>query len=112
VFLKDYMLTNTSVLGDLSSVREWEELVSDLAQELGPALRKWMYRGHYDRARSLSSPSEKLIYFHLLHTQPQTFTGVRRALSLGKSTVDRGLQHLLEKGYIVLDETYLYWVSE
>jgi len=82
-----------------------------VADELQATLWIRRYGGHMDRLRSLSRPSEKLVYFFLVQSEPQSFTSIRRALSLSNTAVDGALKRLLERGYIVLDETYLYWVS-
>ena len=52
-----------------------------------------------------------LIYLFLVQSEPQSFTTIRRSLSLSSGTVDKAARRLLELGYVVLDETYLYWVS-
>ena len=92
--------------GDEASV-----LVERLADELHAALWIRRYSIHMDRVRSLSRPSEKLIYLFLVHSEPQSFTTIRRALSLSNSAVDEALKRLLSRGYVVLDEAYLYWVA-
>jgi len=53
---------------------------------------------HVDRVRSLSRPSEKLIYFFLVKSEPQSFTTIRRSLRLSSRTVVRlnGSQILAE----------------
>lgn len=89
---------------------EWSLLVENLAEELVFALSKKLKKGHYDRIQTISAPSEKLVYLHLVDTEPQSFVSVRRALDLDRRTVDRALKGLMEKGYVVQDERYLYWL--
>jgi predicted DNA-binding transcriptional regulator len=91
---------------------EWSALVESLAEALVPALSVKLRRVHYERILFIRAPSEKLIYLHLVKTQPQTFVGIRRALGLGRMTVDRALKGLMEKGYVVQDTRYLYWIED
>ena len=91
---------------------EWSALVESLAEALVPALSVKLRRAHYERILFIRAPSEKLIYLHLVKTQPQTFVAIRRALGLGRMTVDRALKDLMNKGYIVQDTRYLYWIDE
>ena len=91
---------------------EWGLLVEYLAEELVVALRKKLKRSHYERILTISAPSEKLVYLHLVETEPQSFISVRRALGLGRMTVDRALKNLLVRGYVSQDNSYLYWVNE
>jgi len=91
---------------------EWSLLVENLAQELVLALSKKLKKGHYDRILTISAPSEKLVYLHLVETEPQTFVSVRRALGLGRMTIDRALKGLMEKRYVIQDERYLYWIED
>ena len=91
---------------------EWSALVESLAEALVPALSVKLRRAHYERILFIRAPSEKLIYLHLVKTQPQTFVAIRRALGLGRMTVDRALKGLMEKGYVVQDTRYLYWIED
>ena len=91
---------------------EWSVLVESLAEALVPALSVKLRRAHYERILSLHAPSVKLIYLHLVKTQPQTFVGMRRALGLGRMTVDRALKDLLVRGYVSQDDRYLYWIED
>jgi predicted DNA-binding transcriptional regulator len=91
---------------------EWSALVESLAEALVPALSVKLRRAHYERILFIRAPSEKLIYLYLVKTQPQTFVDIRRALGLGRMTVDRALKGLMEKGYVVQDIRYLYWIED
>jgi len=91
---------------------EWNLLVEHLAQELILALSKKLKKVHYDRIQNISAPSEKLVYLHLVETEPQSFVSVRRALGLGRMTVDRALKGLMNKRYVVQDARYLYWIED
>ena len=91
---------------------EWSALVESLAEALVPALSVKLRRAHYERILFIRAPSEKLIYLHLVKTQPQIFVAIRRALGLGRMTVDRALKGLMEKGYVVQDTRYLYWIED
>ena len=91
---------------------EWSALVESLAEALVPALSVKLRRAHYERILFIRAPSEKLLYLHLVKTQPQTFVAIRQALGLGKMTVDRALKGLMEKGYVVQDTRYLYWIED
>lgn len=91
---------------------EWSALVESLAEALVPALSVKLRRAHYERILFIRAPSEKLIYLHLVKTQPQTFVAIRRALGLGRMTVDRALKDLLKREYLSQDDRYLYWVNE
>lgn len=90
---------------------ESSEIIERIADELQAALWIRRYGDHMERLRSLPRPSEKLIYLFLLQSEPQSFTTIRRSLSLSSGTVDKAARRLLGLGYVVLDETYLYWVS-
>jgi DNA-binding MarR family transcriptional regulator len=93
------------------AVNEASKIVEILADELQGTLWIRRYGDHMERLRSLPRPSEKLVYLFLVLSQPQSFTTVLRSLSLSSSTIDRALRRLLDRGYLVLDETTLYWVS-
>jgi biotin operon repressor len=85
--------------------------LESMVDELQATLWIRRYIDHMERLRSLPRPSEKLVYLFLVLSQPQSFTTIRRSLSLSSSTVDRAVKRLLERGYLVLDETCLYWVN-
>ena len=95
----------------MGSMGEWEELVDALAKDLIPSIHRQFYRPHMDRVRGLGAPSEKLVYFFLVHSEPQSFSTIRRALSMSSRTVDRALRILLKSGFVSIDRRYLYWVS-
>ena len=95
----------------MDSVDEWEVFVEGLAGELVSALRRRLYRVHLDRIRGLGAPSEKLVYLYLVLAEPQSFTGIRRSLSLAVKTVDRALRRLKASGCVTQDDVYLYWVD-
>jgi len=81
------------------------------ADEFEASLWVRRYGGHVDRLRRLSRASEKLVYLFLVNSEPQSFSTLQRSLSLSPSTIDGAVRSLLARGYIVLDETRLYWVS-
>lgn len=87
-------------------------LVREISQRLAPQLRRQLRDDHFKRFRSLSDLSEKLVYRHLMETQPDTFTGIRRPLDMDKKTLSRSLKSLMSKGFVVLDDLYQYWVTE
>jgi predicted HTH transcriptional regulator len=89
-----------------------QDVVREVAVELATELKRQLYEGHYKRIRSLRRMSEKLVYYHILVHQPQSFTSIRRALNIGKKTLDRALRELKERGYVAQDQQYLYWVTE
>ena len=107
---------------------EWEEFIERLARELAqlliPALAKEVSRGlasqlrrqlredHFRRFRGMEDLSEKVVYRHLIETQPDTFTGIRRALAMDKKTLSRALKSLMRKEFVVLDDWSQYWVTE
>jgi len=96
----------------LGSADDWDDLVEGLARELASVLRRRLYGAHLDRLRGLGAPSEKLVYLYLVLAEPQSFTTVRRGLSLGGRTVDRVLRRLRERGYVTQDVRFLYWIEE
>ena len=96
----------------MESEGEWSALVESLAEALVPALSVKLRRAHYERILAMRAPSVKLIYLHLVKTQPQTFVAIRRALGLGRMTVDRALKDLMNKGYVAQDTRYLYWIED
>lgn len=89
----------------------WDELVKNLAKELAYYLKKEMYRAHYQRLKTQKTASEKLVYLHILHSQPQTFTSIQRSLGLSSYTVNQALRRLRDHGHVVKDSR-LYWVSD
>ena len=90
---------------------EWEEFVERLARDLAPALRRRMYRAQFERMLGLRSSSEKLVYFYLVESQPQSFTTLRKGLGLGKTTLSRVLKSLMRWRFVILDERFLYWTE-
>ena len=91
---------------------EWEEIVERLARDLAPALRRRMYRAQFERMLGLRSSSEKLVYFYLVESQPQSFTTMRKSLGLGKATLSRALESLRRWRLVALDERFLYWTEQ
>ena len=69
----------------MGSAGEWSLLVESLAQGLVPALRRRLYQGHLDRMATIRSYSEKLVYLYVV---------------------------LADRGFLVLDDRFLYWVTE
>ena len=94
------------------SDEEWLELVGALARDLAHSLREELYWAHYERLKVQRASSEKLVYLHLLRSQPQTFTSILRSLRLSSYTVDQALRRLRARGHVLQDHDYLYWVSE
>ena len=95
---------------------EWEDFVERLARDLAPALRRRFYMAYLERLRGLGPPSDKLVYLYLVVAEPQPFVararvGVWKGLGIGVKTVDRVLKRLRERGYVVQDRKYLYWVE-
>jgi DNA-binding transcriptional ArsR family regulator len=106
------MAERAGVVPGLGSVDDWEGLVEELSRDLVASVRMRLYWPHIIRVRGLGPPSEKLVYLYLLLSQPQTFTSIRRALSISRDTVNRALSRLLEAGFVFLDNRYLYWLLE
>jgi len=96
----------------LVSEETWDELVKNLARELAYHLKKEMYRAHYRRLKTQKTASEKLVYLHMLHSQPQTFTSIQRSLGLSSYTVHHALARLRARGHVVKDSSRLYWVQD
>ena len=95
----------------MSSADEWDDFVDALARDLVSAMMRRLYAFHLGKIRLLRAPSEKLIYLFLVLAEPQSFTGIRRSLSLAVKTVDRALRRLKASGCVMQDEVYLYWVD-
>ena len=95
----------------MSSARDWDQLMDELARQLVPVLVRRLYGFHLVRVRMLRAPSEKLIYLYLVLAEPQSFTGIRRGLGLAVRTVDRALRRLRSLGCVRQDDVYFYWVS-
>jgi tRNA U55 pseudouridine synthase TruB len=96
----------------LASEATWNELVKSLARDLAYSLKEELYWAHYQRLRAQEATSEKLVYLHLLRSQPQTFSGILRSLDLSSYTIDKALRRLRVRGHVVQDSSYLYWVSK
>ena len=107
--LQAALWTRLERLADMLQVTVSDRL-ERVADEFEASIWIRRYGGHVERLRHLTRPSEKLVYLFLVHSEPQSFTTVRRSLSLSSSTIDIALRRLLTRGYIVLDETRLYWV--
>jgi DNA-binding MarR family transcriptional regulator len=90
---------------------EWEEFVERLARNLTPVLKRRLNMAQLERLRRLGPPSDKLVYLYLVRAEPQTFTEIRQGLEIGVKTVDRALRRLRERGYVVQDRKYMYWVE-
>ncbi len=95
-----------------SAGRDLDELVKSPARDLAYYLKTELYRAHHQRLKTQKATSEKLVYLHLLHSQPQTFTGIRRSLDLSSYTVHQALRRLRASGHVIKNPSYLYWVSE
>lgn len=89
-----------------------QEVVPEVARGLAEEVRRQLYTGHHKRIRSLGRMSEKLVYYHLLVNQSRTFTAIRRELGIGRSTVDRALKELRNRGFVRQDRHYRYWLTE
>jgi len=89
-----------------------QEVVPEVAYGLAEEIRRQFFTEHHERLRSLGRMSEKLVYYHLFVNQPRTFTMIRRELGIGRSTVDRALRELRDKGFIHQDHYYQYWLTE
>jgi len=87
------------------------ERLDRAADEFEASIWVRRYGGHVERLRHLSRASEKLVYLFLVHSEPQSFTTMRRSLQLSSSTIDGAVRRLMKLGYVALDETHLYWVS-
>ena len=96
----------------MSSPKDYDDFVDALASDLVAAVRRKFYGTHLFRIRAMRAPAEKLVYLYLMNTQPQTFTSIRRALSISRDTVDRTLRRLLEARFVFIDDRYLYWLVE
>jgi DNA-binding MarR family transcriptional regulator len=95
----------------MSYMGEYEKFVERLAQDLASALRRRMYRAQFERMLGLRSSSEKLVYFYLVESQPQSFTTMRKSLGISKATLSRALQRLRGWRLVALDERFLYWIE-
>ena len=96
----------------MGSAGEWSLLVENLAEELVPALRRKLYQSHLDRMATIRPYSEKLVYLYLVLAEPQAYSTIRKALSMPSNTASRVLTDLVERGYLVIDNRYLYWVTK
>ena len=96
----------------MASEETWDELVKSLARYLTYHLKKEIYWAHYRRLKTQKTASEKLVYLHILHSQPQTFTSIQRSLDLSSYTVHHALSRLRAHSHVFKDSSRLYWVSE
>ena len=99
-------------VSELGFPKDYDDFVEALASDLVAAVRRRFYGGHLFRVQAMRAPAEKLVYLFLVNSQPQTFTSIRRALSISRDTVDRTLKKLLEARVVYLDDRYLYWLVE
>jgi len=91
---------------------DWEELIQRVAEGLTTQIRREYYQHYLHKVRTLSSPSEKLVYIYLALFQPQTLTTLKRGLALHENTVIKALRGLKEDGHIQRDEEYLWWIKQ
>jgi len=91
---------------------DWDEFIRKLAEELLREMNRQLFRRYGIQLRRLRSPSEKLIYEHLIYNQPRTFTIIKRELDLSKPTAIRTMKRLKARGAIFQDENFLFWVKE
>jgi hypothetical protein len=76
-------------------VEDWEEaLLNRVATEFADKIRHEYYLHYITAMRTLSSPSEKLVYLYLALFQPQTLRTLRRGLGLHENTVLHALRKL------------------
>ncbi|GEM_PF-2636840 len=90
---------------------EWDEELLKRLEELLHASRERDELHHYGRIRRLRSPTAKLIYEFLRSHQPQTLLSIRHVLGVKRNTAPAAMRELLEKGFVVVDEEFLYWVA-
>jgi Fic family protein len=89
----------------------WDE---ELLKRFGELLRVARERDelrHYVRIRSLRSPTAKLIYEFLRSHQPQTILSIRHVLGVKRNTAPAAMRELVDKGYVVVDDQFFYWVA-
>ena len=92
---------------------DWEKALLDhVAAELADKIRHEYYIPYIITMRTLSSPSEKLIYLYLTLFQPQTLRTLRRGLGLHENTVLKALRRLKDGGHIERDDEFFWWITE
>jgi len=91
---------------------DWEEALERIVADAFRRARLEGERLHYERVRRLRAPTAKLVYVFLKDHQPQSFASIHRTLGVSKSAGLDAMDELVEVGFVVRDEEYLYWVSE
>jgi len=89
----------------------WDEEYLKRVGELLRVARERDELRHYGRIRRLRSPTAKLIYEFLRSHQPQTLLSIRHVLGVKRNTAPAAMRELLDKGFVVVDEEFFYWVA-
>ena len=90
---------------------EWDDDLRRLAEEAVRRVRLESELSHYERVRRIRAPSAKLVYLFLKDHQPQSLASIRRTLGISRNSAPRALEELVEVGYVVRDDQFLYWVT-
>jgi hypothetical protein len=92
--------------------KDWEKaLLDQVATQFADKVRHEYYIPYIATMRTLSSPSEKLVYLYLALFQPQTLRTLRRGLGLHENTVIKALRRLKEGGHIERDDEFFWWIT-
>ena len=92
-------------------VGDWEDALRRLADEALQRARLESELRHYERVRRIRAPTAKLVYLFLKDHQPQSLTSIRRTLGISRNSAPRALEELVELGFVVRDDQFLYWVT-
>ncbi len=90
---------------------EWDELIERVAKDLTDQIRREYYMHYLNVVRTLSSPSEKLVYLYLAMFQPQTLKSTRKILGIHENTALNSFNKLITGGHAVRDE-HVYWLKK
>ena len=95
----------------MAGVDDWDDELGRLAEEAVRRVSLESELRHYERVRSIRAPSAKLVYLFLKDHQPQSLASVRRTLGISRNSTPRALEELVELGFVVRDDQFLYWVT-
>lgn len=89
----------------------WEEVLERLAAEIFRKASLVSELRHYERVRKIRAPTAKLVYLFLKDHQSQILPSIKRILGVSRNSAPRAMEELVERGFVVRDDQFLYWVT-
>jgi hypothetical protein len=92
-------------------VDDLDEVLDRLASMAVSRARLVADRLHYARVRRLGRVSSKAVYMLLKDHEPQSLASFKRIIGLSKSSAIRARDELVDRGFIVRDDQFTYWLA-